>query len=240
MVELLNFQWIHGEPSKSLDRAGVLVHVFDNTEASEPWLPCPQTSWCARFGDRISASMINQHLPGIFAANGFPPTGIVLSSQLTRVLCSYFADGGSMNKQCDGPPTEGCVPGCIDKSHHWCDSRDVRVFDRNVDVYHCAYRPEDLDAMLQRHLVHQPGSYNELIVDTRPLEPNLPDAIVAVFFSTGNGFQEHACRAAADKARGVYDAFNRRYFARGRFRTPLVSVDLDARGKAAAFRLVAD
>ena len=152
MVELLNFQWIHGEPSKSLDRAGVLVHVFDNTEASEPWLPCPQTSWCARFGDRISASMINQHLPGMFAANGLPPTGIVLSSQLTRVLCSYFADGGSMNKQCDGPPTEGCVPGCIDKFHHWCDSRDVRVFDRNVDVYHCAYTPEDLDAMLQRHL----------------------------------------------------------------------------------------
>jgi hypothetical protein len=152
VVELLNFQWIHGEPSKSLDRAGVLVHVFDNTEASEPWLPCPQTSWCARFGDRISASMINQHLPGMFAANGFPPTGIVLSSQLTRVLCSYFADGGSMNKQCDGPPTEGCVPGCIDKFHHWCDSRDVRVFDRNVDVYHCAYTPEDLDAMLQRHL----------------------------------------------------------------------------------------
>ena len=144
-----------------------------------------------------------------------------------------------MNKQCAGPPSESCVPGCIDEFHTWCNSQDVRVFDRNVDVYHCAYQPHDLDAMLQRHLVHAPGAYNELIVDTRQWEPDLPEVVLAFFYSIGTGFMEHEKRAAADKARGAYDAFNRRYWDR-RHRTPLVSVDLDARGQAKAFKLMAD
>ena len=93
--------------------------------------------------------------------------------------------------------------------------------------------------MLQRHLVHDPGSYNELIVDTRPWVPNLPETIAAFFFSIGRGFKDSERKAAADSARRIHDAFNRRYWDR-RHRTPLVSVDLDARGQDRAFKLVVE
>lgn len=141
-----------------------------------------------------------------------------------------------MNKKC-GTISESCIPGCVDPfGAHWCDPNAIRNFDEYVDVYHCAYRPQDLDAMLQRQLIHNPNQYNEVILDTRLWVTSLPDTVLAFFYSTGAGFKEPERRTAEDKARSIFDAFNSKYRNQ---RTPLVSVDFDARGDAPAFRLAA-
>ena len=84
MVEVLNQKWTHGAPSMDLANAGVLLHVFDNTEQDEPWLPCAPPRWCSEFGDRLSATIVNQHLPNTFSNNGIPPAGMILSPELSK------------------------------------------------------------------------------------------------------------------------------------------------------------
>ena len=89
---------------------------------SHVWEPCPPTSWCEKYNDRLPASLINRRLPYVYQQNG----GLVISPQRRHVFCSYFHDGGTMQKFCakDGSAPEGCVPGCSDKDTsqpNWCE-----------------------------------------------------------------------------------------------------------------------
>ena len=85
-----------GAPSNHLSLVGLTVHCFDNTEdPQELWKPCT-SGFCKQFGGWWSASIINtkQH-------NTYGGSGIIMSPQYTKVLCSHWADMGTMEKGCD-------------------------------------------------------------------------------------------------------------------------------------------
>jgi len=55
------------QPSDDVAAAGVLVRLFDKiNDARSPWLPCPRSLWCAKFGDRFSATLVNAELPHLY------------------------------------------------------------------------------------------------------------------------------------------------------------------------------
>lgn len=156
-----------------------------------------------------------------------------------RILLS----GGTMPKTCS-PNEAACVPGCVGKSTNarWCDSSSVRLYnDQNADIYQCAFRPDDLDAMLQRHLNNNPWVYNEIVVDAHAWVPSLPNGVVAFFYEAGAGQDYNTKKRAEDKGHEVHQNFARRY---PRHRTghsaPLVKLDLGARNGQPAFTLVSE
>lgn len=233
LLESLNARFVAGHPSAELEEAGVLIHMFDDTESDEPWLPCKAPRWCAKFGDRMSASLINHRLPYVFKEGAL---GIILSSR-TSVRCSYFADGGTMTRQCAAGSPPGCVPGCCDiyGRNDWC----VEVQLDSEHVYGCAFRPKDLGMMLQHHEMRS-GSFNEVIIDPTSWvgdAPEPPDAIEAFFFirddeppeplTTRNGRALLKKPRDGEKAaRLVHGRFHQRY---PNAAVPLVRLDL-ARG----------
>ena len=105
----------------------MLLHMFDNTEGANtpPWLPCSPDDWCGKFSDRISASIVNNAIRVTFASSR---GGVVLSPTANNILCSYFSDGGTMNKFCEPPAPAGCVPGCANQytsEPAWCNPDDI-------------------------------------------------------------------------------------------------------------------
>ena len=231
IVSHLNYWWSHGSPSNDLSRAGLLVHMFDNTENdvsakaslglntndAEPWLPCDKRAWCGQYAGRFSASIINARQRGIFRTQS--TAGIILSPH-TKLFCGYPMDGGTMQKFCPRGSPKGCAPGCAteDGEPNWCPHADAWSDDPSAQVFECAFRPRDMEAMLRMHLHHRSMSYNEVVVDTNSWTPNLPDSLLAVFFladGTADGDM---------KARDVWERFRRRYPGSN---TPLVRLDLN-------------
>lgn len=233
LVARLNEQWRNGEPSGELSRAGILVHTFDNTEDdmtakqsvgkspqdAEPWRPCSAQAWCGQYHGRLSASIINQAQRVLFTSEF--GAGIVLSPG-TSLYCSYPVDGGTMQKFCPpGAPT-GCAPGCATETGepNWCDHDEAWSPLTSAQVWSCAFRPDDLEAMLRHHRNSRASQYNEVVVDTSSYETHLPNSLLAFFFlaSDRGGGSER-------KARDAQARFLRRY--RGAM-TPVVSLDVDA------------
>ena len=219
----LNNVWTHGEPSSELQRAGVLVHVLDNTEANgEPWLPCRQQDWCGQFGDRISASLINAVQPTLFSQS---TAGLILSPH-TPIHCSYPADGGTMPKVCgDGAP-EGCVPGCSSQDGTgqpaWCSHDDAWQMSGPANIWNCAFRPEDLEAMLRHHRNERRDQYNEIVVGTESWKDSLPNIVMAIFWLRSPYLTADQLWGGEQQARGVHSAFRERYPGAS---VPLVSLD---------------
>ena len=121
-------------------------------------------------------------------------TGIVVSARATGILCSYFQDGGTMQKLCTGdhvPPN--CVPGCytgIAPNDVWCDSSWGI---RDPLFYSCAFRPRDTARMLAYHISNA-HSYNEIVLDTHVWEEHLPATVEAfVYTRSGNSAKACAC-----------------------------------------------
>ena len=187
--------------------AGVLVHQFDGTEADEPWLPCRAPRWCANFGDRLSVSLLNARLPYTFKEGA---VGMVLSSTVTSIRCSFFADGGTMTRMCPPGAPQGCVPGCSNNQGQpdWC--RDVRL--ESQSVYGCAFRPNDLEAMLRHHEM-RPGSYNEVIVDHSGWRSDVPNpALEAIYFiSEEDGGRSIARGEAERRGREIHAQYRTRF-----------------------------
>lgn len=185
--------------------------MFDDTEAAEPWLPCRAPRWCADIGDRISASIISRRLPYLFKEGH---TGMVLTPSLARVRCSYFTDGGTMAKKCGGKgASPDCVPGCFDVQGHanWC--KDVRL--ESQDVYQCAFRTHDLDAMLRHHELRVGiVTYNEVVIDPSDWSSESVEAFFFVKSATGDG--EH-------DARRIHGQFHARYPGAA---VPLIRIEL--------------
>ena len=180
----LNARFAKGQPTDNLFAAGVLIHQFDGMEdTAKPWLPCGKAQWCAKFRDRISASMLNaRSAPG---PSGPIPVfseiygGLIFAPGVARVLCSYAGDGGTMRKLCDPPGlSEHCVPGCGHGSMRpgpWTGSM----------------RKGELKSMLKKQETRlEQKPYNELVVDPSPCVEQPGEAIEAVFFIAGS-----ACRA---------------------------------------------
>ena len=177
-ADQLNARFLRGEPSDNLMAGGVLVHQFDGMEdTARPWLPCGELQWCARFRDRISASMLNSRSPpgptGPIPVFSELVGGIIYAPGAARVLCAYAADGGSMRKLCDPPGLSShCVPGC---SGGWSG----------------ATRKGEMKHMLERQEVRlETKPYNEVVLDPTPCAEEPGDAIEAVFTLAGT-----TCRA---------------------------------------------
>jgi len=215
-VDALNARFLDGHPSSNLAEAGVLVHTFDRTEGQglehAPWMPCGETEWCAQFSDRISASIVNSNIRLAFHLE---TGGIVLSPSSTTILCSYFADGGTMTKMCTHPAPRDCVPGCSDQYTMrpvWCNPEDLET---GGDIYSCAWKPEHLQYMIGHHMLSV--YYNEVVVGTRDWATRLPSLIDAFFFSR----QDHSVE---ERMRGIHSDFMSQY---PEAKALLVSFDID-------------
>lgn len=185
--------------------------MFDDTESGEPWLPCRAPRWCAAFGDRLSASLINRRLPYVFKEGAL---GMVLNAH-SRIRCSFFADGGTMTRQCTNDSPPGCEPGCCnnDGIPWWCE--DVSI--ESQTIYGCAFRPRDMGMMLQHHEL-RPGSFNEVIVDPTAWSSDAvdpPEAIEAFYFIRDPPHQGRRLwrkpRDGEAKARDIHAKFHAKY-----------------------------
>ena len=63
-----------------------------HVQQSNPWLPCPQDTWCSKYADRFSASVVNRRLPHLLSS--FIP-GLVLkpAAVAASLLCGWANDG---------------------------------------------------------------------------------------------------------------------------------------------------
>ena len=139
-LDELNELFYAGAPSNSLRRAGLTIHSFDGTEDdARPWRPCG-AGWCAPAAKWWSASIVNTRQRHTFGSHG-----LLLAPSRTRVLCSHWADAGTLEAGC-----ETREPGPA--------------------MTHRPYPRRELRAMLERSL--QPGMpYNEARVRTSPGMP---------------------------------------------------------------------
>ena len=179
LLRALNAAFENGTPSNELALTGVMLHQFDGTtDYDAPWMPCPTSQWCHDVGDRLSVSIVSKRLPFLYKDGG---AGMILSPSATHVRCSYFADGGTMSKKCVST-MNGCVAGCCDQWGYpnWCE--DVRL--ESQTVYQCAFKADDLGAMLRHQTLRAEGRhYNEVVVDTAHWDPM--KSFVAFYFVEG-------------------------------------------------------
>ena len=132
-LDELNALFYTGAPSNSLSKAGLTIHSFDATEDdARPWRPC-SSGWCEPASKWWSASIVNTQQRHTFGSHG-----LLLAPSRTRVLCSHWADAGTLE---DGCETRGPGPA----------------------MAHRPYARRKLRSMLKRSL--RPGMpYNEVLV----------------------------------------------------------------------------
>ena len=150
LVHELNHRFASGGPNNDITRAGVIARLFDPSEKpSEPWLPCTADLglWCAKFGDRLPASLINKRAPVLYTKGDSRGGGFILNPAHVVLYCAYAQDGSTMNKMCNPPgPSASCMPGCPTghSDAGWCRNHQESIRDR------CAWRPNQLGAGLCR------------------------------------------------------------------------------------------
>ena len=204
----LNNRFANGHPSNTLHENGVLVRQFDRLSAIDggmPWLPCPLDYWCGRFHAQWPASIINTNVRILY----YPDTsGIIFDSSVIDIFCTYYGDGKSMARDCDGGYGDGttCIPGCAPVGSQ-CLSTECSCWD-------CSFPPEHLADALQSQLNAGVLRHNEVIIDTRSAV--MPDVVLA-FFHMGADDGLQATRARFLESYGL-----------GEDRAPIVRLDLQA------------
>ena len=209
VVTAINDRFALGQASANLTSAGVLLHQFDNTEGGddnmdEHWLPCPTACYhstpcyCAKVGDRWSASMVNALTPRT-AINELilfsKRAGGLIVSPSNTILCSYPQDGATSDRVCDPPGVSAsCIPGCFTEvvqnntpTKCWCDEIagtptpwSCPIAPGSTRSSPCAWKPANLTQMMQKQ--RQVGTYNEVIVSTKEYVAGLPERLEAIFF----------------------------------------------------------
>ena len=229
----INARFIGGGPYDDVRSAGVAMHQFDDLEdRDQAWRPCT-SGWCAKYGDRISASLVNKRSPptpdgdiGLFKdSEGVFSGGFVADPSKTEVLCSYPGDGGTMDRLClndDGSPIHpdaSCVPGCGCKDSELtpCENSCTAASPSPVSgVHQCAWPRTNLSAMLHIQEEVTKGVYNELVLDSATWVANLPHSVEAVFYPKG------CSKATEDRARTAHAAFVKHFGTE----TPLLVLDV--------------
>ncbi|KAL1528482.1 hypothetical protein AB1Y20_009825 [Prymnesium parvum] len=196
-VNSLNKQFRDGAPSNLLEQVGVLMHQWDGQEVSAtPWRMCEHNCMCqgAFINGRISTMVIYKDLnkrpdrkavPLPFGNRG----GILLHPSYATVDCLYGIDGATYHL--DNPAKPGC-------SESFCDPNNI--LDQNGNVF-CgfngapatAWRPSDMKLLLETHARsgvqwHAPGfhsGYNEIILNSKKHNLNLPHSIAGFFAPLG-------------------------------------------------------
>lgn len=214
LVHELNARFRDGKPSNDLKQVGLILRQFDATEDHEhPWRGCPHNPRhapsaaagedCKMFGNRFSASIVNAAL---FRSEGkirmfSLDVGVIYSARVT-LNCIYGGDGGTRAKPEDGCGNEYCDPS---RSRHdsWCDGQPHRVA-----------HVSDVLSQLQR------GNYNEVIINTKSIDDQLPQAVEAFFYLRGRG-----AALSAQRARTVHQSFLQQYkLEESKF--PLLTLDM--------------
>ena len=163
----LNRRFAQAANTSDLQRAGVLVYTLGKLNpVSAPW-----TSKGKELPDRFSVSLVYPGRTTMY----HPVHGFVLRPSHAQLLCAYASDGHTFDMQCkNAASNSGCIPGCPDMvRREWWPRCN----------WPCAYRPSDLGTMLLHQRTRpQPGyGYNELVLDARTWDANLPTTIEAFF-----------------------------------------------------------
>ena len=102
-------------------------------------------------------------------------------------------DGNSMDKICNPLGGDGatCIPGCYPAGQQCPDVRHE---------WSCSFPPTHLREALQAQELRFLARNNEMVVDLRSVERNLPDAIAGFFYCARSGTSEiqRVQRARAD------------------------------------------
>ena len=127
---------------------------LDDTEGGSPWLPCPKTRWCGKFGDRWATSIVNADIRKLYYTE---TPGFVLATT-AQAFCAYGRDGNSMARLCsplfgDG---ETCIPGCSPKGKQ-CNDPD--------GDWECSYPAHELQDALEYQIRRGDDTHNEVSPD---------------------------------------------------------------------------
>lgn len=159
---------------------GVIIHAPDGSEDPQhPWMVCTGEE-CKNAPDRLSASVIYLGTTAAFSGGG----GVIINPKHSRLLCGYGGDGGSRGRTCQPPgETASCKPGCMMVGvNDWCEPSGI-----NFDDYWCdgrPWRPSDLGSMLAAH--RRSYTYNEIVVDAKTYNDELPWSVEAIITSPGD------------------------------------------------------
>ena len=171
----------------------MLVHMFDELAVSleQPWRPALGVDdWRYVYSDRMSFSLINKQLP--FFYNLKYRAGFVASPQKADLLCSWFIDYGTMDKQCTPPCVHSdCMPGCWVGKPNWCSGRP------GAPVWDCSF-PRNLTKLMLESDADRLGlgrrrlgaAYNELILSWHSLVRDLPTSIEAFVFTEWGAIEQ--------------------------------------------------
>lgn len=89
-LDVLNTWWKRGNPSNKVTEAGVLVRQFDALSIGNPWEPCSNRSWCAKYAGIFPSSLINARHNRLY--RGDSEGGLVLAPPpLNRFFCSEWS-----------------------------------------------------------------------------------------------------------------------------------------------------
>ena len=174
----------------------------DPDPRGSPWKPTIKAAnrEHSRTTDRISAALVNRAMTpepppheGRWPIYSHSLSGVVLSPQYNRLLCSYSFDSGTIMRTCGAKQGAACIPGCTKNGRNvWCEEG------AGNHKWPCAWRPQDLKPMLElreRLRINQRKPegktwddhkfYNELIFSADRYVGALPRSIEAVFYLKG-------------------------------------------------------
>jgi len=217
----LNDRFEHARPSNSLEEAGVMVRQFDSLDDhTKPWLACPETgnnNWCRGYSDRWATSIITPKARMMYY--GVEGIGGLVLAPTARLFCAYPEDGNSMAKLCRPLGGDGvtCIPGCYPRGQQCADVGHA---------WSCSFPPTQLGACLraQEQRVDFLHRNNEIVVDMRSIEQNLPHAIAGFFYCARSGSSE---RSKVELAR---NSFLSHYHLSNAEGPPLLVLDLPGGG----------
>ena len=233
----------------ALPEAGVLVHVIDGREhAGQPWRPNEPSqpdkpdAWTTFFLKQ-SASLIYAEQRISRGAAGVPLFGYGLGvifkpGVANRAFCGFGSDAGGRG-ECH-PVSELCRPGCSTKGYiltdtefvpgrapeEYCDFTNAghqpEPDDGTLGTWECGGKPwrtEDFADFLTRGA--RSGTYNEIIVDSRRWDDNLPESVEFLYYGTDDP-------ALVKQARDTHKLFLETYASRYRLTAddfPLLILD---------------
>lgn len=175
------------------------------------WTVCGRGTEIAKRRERVSASAVHTGLQDQISPHELPlfslEGGIVLRRSANRVLCAYGVDGGTDygakagqadDGSCYPGGVAGCVPGCGTRPK-WCHPNQMIGGNCRCGLGWCGggrprpWRPEDLGQLLEAHAqfgdkydgLGKFTGYNEVILDAKYKEAQLPHSIEAFFYSHG-------------------------------------------------------
>ena len=194
-VARLNDRFAQGHPTSNVSAAGLVVHQFDgvglvqmlqetairnrlpaertgNVTTAVPWLPCPEDSWCSKFADRFSASVVSRRSPYMLS-DGAPGVILAPATVSRALLCAWANDGHSMTEELTCMPpgavwmgrdvghwrfesSANCTPGCYRPLTAQELARNTTRPPRKVRWCRpgsgawCPWRPDSLSDMLEQ------------------------------------------------------------------------------------------